>query len=101
MSEHNGDATMQATTTDDNLNPRQADVEEEEEAELEPEEEEEWQGLNEMDQVSPNLWIGGLQATKDVEKLRANNIRCVLSAMRGSVKIHEVSHVMSACRLKR
>ncbi len=86
MSEHNGDATMQ-TMTDDNLNPRQAEVEEAE-AELE-EEEEEWQGPNEMDQVSPNLWIGGLQATKDVEKLRANNIRCVLSAMRGSVKIHE------------
>ncbi|KLO05685.1 hypothetical protein SCHPADRAFT_839052 [Schizopora paradoxa] len=42
-----------------------------------------------MDQVCPNLWIGSLLATRDVEKLRANNIRCVLSTMRGSVKIHE------------
>ena len=54
--------------------------------------EDEYQVINQMDQIIPNLWIGSLQATKDVESLRENNIHSVLSAMRGTVKIHEVCH---------
>ncbi|THV01954.1 hypothetical protein K435DRAFT_792901 [Dendrothele bispora CBS 962.96] len=45
--------------------------------------------MNAMDQVIPNLWLGGLQAALDTKTLKAHNIFSVLSAMRGKVSIHE------------
>ncbi|KAI5118504.1 hypothetical protein M0805_004004 [Coniferiporia weirii] len=42
-----------------------------------------------MDEIIPNLWIGNIYAAADHESLRAHNIYSVLSAMRGSVSVHE------------
>lgn len=53
---------------------------------------------NAMDEVIPGLWIGGIRAVGDVESLRKHNIHSVLSAMRGRVKVAEVtaSYLMGA-----
>ncbi|KAI0764561.1 hypothetical protein BD413DRAFT_673337 [Trametes elegans] len=42
-----------------------------------------------MDEVVPNLWVGDLPSALDTEKLKAHNIRSVLTAMRGRVSINE------------
>ncbi|EMD35294.1 hypothetical protein CERSUDRAFT_116096 [Gelatoporia subvermispora B] len=42
-----------------------------------------------MDEVLPNLWIGDLPSALNTEKLRAHNIRSVVTAMRGRTSIHE------------
>ncbi|KAI0066919.1 hypothetical protein BV25DRAFT_1795762 [Artomyces pyxidatus] len=42
-----------------------------------------------MDQVIPGLWVGDLHSAKDAQTLSANNIRSVLTAMRGKVSIQE------------
>jgi len=43
-----------------------------------------------MDQVTQNLWIGGIASVADVENLKKNNIHSVLSAMRGRVVVQAV-----------
>lgn len=40
-----------------------------------------------MDQVTENLWLGGLASVADVENLKKNNIHSVLSVMRGMVVV--------------
>ena len=45
---------------------------------------------NAMDEVIPSLWIGDLASALNTDQLREHNIRSVLSAMRGRVRIHEV-----------
>lgn len=50
---------------------------------------------NAMDEVMPRLWIGSIRAVSDVESLRKHNIHSVLSAMRGRVKVAEVSIILS------
>ena len=45
---------------------------------------------NAMDEVIPGLWIGDLASALNTDRLREHNIRSVLSAMRGRVRIHEV-----------
>ena len=47
-------------------------------------------GSNAMDEVIPGLWIGDLASALNTDQLREHNIRSVLSAMRGRVRIHEV-----------
>ncbi|KAI0656971.1 hypothetical protein C8Q70DRAFT_306841 [Cubamyces menziesii] len=42
-----------------------------------------------MNEIVPNLWVGDLPSALDTEKLKAHNIRSVLTAMRGRVRIHE------------
>ncbi|CDO77073.1 hypothetical protein BN946_scf184473.g17 [Trametes cinnabarina] len=42
-----------------------------------------------MNEIVPNLWVGDLPSALDTEKLKAHNIRSVLSAMRGRVTIHD------------
>ncbi|KAI0630993.1 hypothetical protein C8Q77DRAFT_1130528 [Trametes polyzona] len=42
-----------------------------------------------MDEVVPNLWVGDLPSALDTERLKAHNIRSVLTAMRGRVSISE------------
>jgi dual specificity phosphatase 12 len=43
-----------------------------------------------MDQVLPGLWIGDLHSARDSDTLRANNIRSILTVMRGKFSIHDV-----------
>lgn len=43
-----------------------------------------------MNEVIPGLWIGDLPSAMNVEKLKANNIFSILSAMRGRITVHEV-----------
>jgi dual specificity phosphatase 12 len=43
-----------------------------------------------MDKIVPNLWIGDLSSALDVPNLKANKICSVLSAMRGTLRIHQV-----------
>jgi hypothetical protein len=47
-----------------------------------------WQAMNE---IIPNLWIGDLSAALAADLLDAHNIKFILSAMRGRVKINPVS----------
>lgn len=47
-------------------------------------------GSNAMNEVIPGLWIGDLSSALDTDQLREHNIRSVLSAMRGRVRINEV-----------
>ncbi|KAI8976656.1 hypothetical protein BD414DRAFT_467005 [Trametes punicea] len=42
-----------------------------------------------MNEIVPNLWVGDLPSALDTEKLKAHNIRSVLTAMRGRVSINE------------
>ncbi|KZT64540.1 hypothetical protein DAEQUDRAFT_732477 [Daedalea quercina L-15889] len=42
-----------------------------------------------MDEVIPGLWIGDLSSALNTEQLREHNIRSVLTAMRGRVRIDE------------
>ncbi|KAI0367683.1 hypothetical protein BV20DRAFT_1037581 [Pilatotrama ljubarskyi] len=42
-----------------------------------------------MNEVLPNLWVGDLPSALNTEKLKAHNIRSVLTAMRGRVSINE------------
>ncbi|KAH9886072.1 hypothetical protein C8Q73DRAFT_658881 [Cubamyces lactineus] len=42
-----------------------------------------------MNEIVPNLWVGDLPSALDTEKLKAHNIRSVLTAMRGRVRISE------------
>lgn len=44
-----------------------------------------------MDEIIPNLWIGDLSAALAADLLDAHNIKFILSAMRGRVKINPVS----------
>lgn len=43
-----------------------------------------------MDEVIPGLWLGDVSAAVANDELEANNIRFILSAMRGRVKINPV-----------
>ena len=43
-----------------------------------------------MDQVIQNLWLGNIVSIADVDSLNKNNIRSVLSAMRGKVVVQAV-----------
>jgi len=43
-----------------------------------------------MDQILSGLWIGDLHSAKDGNTLTANNIRSILSVMRGRLSIPEV-----------
>lgn len=43
-----------------------------------------------MDQVIQNLWLGSIVSIADVDSLNKNNIRSVLSAMRGKVVVQAV-----------
>ncbi|KAK7441037.1 tyrosine protein phosphatase yvh1 [Stygiomarasmius scandens] len=45
--------------------------------------------MNPMDEIVPNLWLGGLLAAQDTATLKAHNIFSILSAMRGKISIHE------------
>jgi dual specificity phosphatase 12 len=47
--------------------------------------------MEHMNEVIPKLWIGDIQSAFNVEELRRNNIRSILSAMRGRMTIHPVS----------
>ena len=47
-----------------------------------------WQAMNE---IIPNLWIGDLSAALAADLLQAHNIKFIISAMRGRVKINPVS----------
>jgi dual specificity phosphatase 12 len=51
-----------------------------------------------MDQVIPNLWIGDLPSALDADGLKEKNICSILSAMRGRVTLHDVSHTISIGR---
>ncbi|KAI0254635.1 hypothetical protein BJV78DRAFT_1274060 [Lactifluus subvellereus] len=42
-----------------------------------------------MDQVLPGFWIGDLHSARDSDTLRANNIRSILTVMRGTFSIHD------------
>jgi hypothetical protein len=44
----------------------------------------------EISEIVPNLWLGDIRNAVDTNLLRQRNIRSVLSAMRGTVKIEEV-----------
>jgi dual specificity phosphatase 12 len=44
-----------------------------------------------MDEVIPGLWIGDISAAVAQHALEQNNIKFVLSAMRGRVKVNPVS----------
>ncbi|KAH9042687.1 hypothetical protein EDB85DRAFT_1916277 [Lactarius pseudohatsudake] len=44
---------------------------------------------NHLDQVLPGLWVGDLHSAKDADTLKANNIRSILTVMRGKVSIPE------------
>jgi dual specificity phosphatase 12 len=46
-----------------------------------------WQAMNE---IIPNLWVGDLSAALAADLLDAHNIKFVISAMRGRVKINPV-----------
>ena len=46
-----------------------------------------------MNEVVPNLWLGDLRSAQDTGRLRRNNIRSILSAMRGKVIVEEVCSV--------
>jgi dual specificity phosphatase 12 len=46
-----------------------------------------------MDEVIPNLWIGDLASSLNVELLKENCIYSILSAMRGRVTLHDVSQL--------
>lgn len=48
-----------------------------------------------MDEIIPGLWIGDLPSALDVDNLKEHGIFSILSAMRGRVTIHEVSHQLS------
>ena len=54
---------------------------------------------NAMDEVIPGLWIGDISAAKAQGALEQNNIKFVLSAMRGRVKVNPVrsNAILSAC----
>ncbi|KDQ58506.1 hypothetical protein JAAARDRAFT_34319 [Jaapia argillacea MUCL 33604] len=41
-----------------------------------------------MDEIIPGLWVGDMRSALDVENLRANNIRSIVSAMRGRISIN-------------
>ena len=43
-----------------------------------------------MDQILSGLWIGDLHSAKDSNTLTANNIRSILSVMRGRLSVPEV-----------
>ena len=43
-----------------------------------------------MDQILPGLWIGDLHSATDGKTLTANNIRSILTMMRGRFSIPEV-----------
>jgi dual specificity phosphatase 12 len=43
-----------------------------------------------MDQILPAFWIGDLHSARDSDTLRANNIRSILSVMRGTFSVHDV-----------
>jgi hypothetical protein len=43
-----------------------------------------------MDQVLPGFWIGDLHSARDSDTLKANNIRSILTVMRGKFPIHDV-----------
>ena len=43
-----------------------------------------------MDQVIQNLWLGNISSIADEENLKKNNIRSILSAMRGRVVVQAV-----------
>jgi dual specificity phosphatase 12 len=49
-----------------------------------------------MDQVLPGLWIGDLHSARDYATLRANNIRSILTVMRGKFTIHDVRFALLA-----
>ncbi|KAJ3505705.1 hypothetical protein NLJ89_g7277 [Agrocybe chaxingu] len=42
-----------------------------------------------MDEIIPGLWIGDLASALNVEKLKEHGIFSILTAMRGSITIHE------------
>ncbi|KAI0087434.1 protein-tyrosine phosphatase-like protein [Irpex rosettiformis] len=42
-----------------------------------------------MSEVLPNLWIGNIRDALDIEGLKQRNIRSILTAMRGTVKVKE------------
>ncbi len=48
-----------------------------------------------MDEVIPGLWLGDLSAAVANDELEANNIKFILSAMRGRVKINPVCLIAS------
>jgi len=54
-----------------------------------------------MNEVIPGLWIGDLPSALNVEKLKANNIFSILSAMRGRITVNEVRTSFGACELCR
>lgn len=43
-----------------------------------------------MDQVIQNLWLGDISSVADVENLKKNNIRSILSAVRGKLAVQAV-----------
>lgn len=45
-----------------------------------------------MDEVIPNLWIGNIASALDVDGLKEHKIHSIVSAMRGRVALHDVSH---------
>lgn len=44
-----------------------------------------------MDRVVENLWLGDMYCITDVEDLKENNIQSILSVMRGTVVVQDVS----------
>ena len=46
---------------------------------------------NDMDEVVPNLWVGNYRSAMDTETLKAKGVKCVVSAMRGRVRVDKAS----------
>lgn len=47
--------------------------------------------VSHMDEVSPRLWIGDIQAATNVALLAAQDIRAIVSVVRGSIELPAVS----------
>jgi dual specificity phosphatase 12 len=47
-------------------------------------------GMSNMNEVIPNLWLGDLKSAQNTGKLREKNIHSILTAMRGKVVVAEV-----------
>jgi dual specificity phosphatase 12 len=47
-----------------------------------------------MDHIIPGLWIGDLHSATDGKTLTANNIRSILTVMRGRLSIPEVAPML-------
>jgi len=52
-----------------------------------------------MDQVVKNLWLGDVSSVVDVENLKKNDIRSILSIVRGRVPLRAVRVLVKKPRL--